>query len=43
METQQMTELLLARMNVGVKDHMQEMAARMESNQVKLMAEREAN
>jgi hypothetical protein len=43
METQQMMELLLARMNTIIKEHMQEMMARMETNQAKLMAEREAD
>jgi roadblock/LC7 domain-containing protein len=33
METQQMMELLLARMNASINEHMQEMAARMEANQ----------
>jgi hypothetical protein len=40
METQQMIELLLARMNTNVKEHMQEMMARMETNQAKTEAER---
>jgi hypothetical protein len=33
-------ELLLARMNASVKEHMQEMMARMETNQAKLEATR---
>jgi gas vesicle protein len=32
METQQMMELLLARMNSSMKEYMQEMMARMEAN-----------
>jgi hypothetical protein len=43
METQQMMELQLARMNTGIKEHMHEMMARMETNQAILMAEREAD
>jgi hypothetical protein len=42
METQQMMELLLARMNTSIKEQMQEMMARMETNQAKLMPEWEA-
>jgi hypothetical protein len=38
MEPQQMMELLLARMNANIKEHMQEMTTRMETNQAKLMA-----
>jgi hypothetical protein len=40
METQEMMELLLARMDASIKEHMQEIMARMETNQAKLMAER---
>jgi hypothetical protein len=32
METQQMMELLLARFNTIMKEHMQEMTARMDAN-----------
>jgi hypothetical protein len=40
MEIQQMMELLLARMNASIKEHMPEMTATMENNKVKLIAER---
>jgi hypothetical protein len=43
METQQMMELLLARMNSSVKEHMQEMTARMDTNQANLEADRKAD
>jgi hypothetical protein len=33
METQQMMEVMLARMNASMKEHMQEMTARMDANQ----------
>jgi hypothetical protein len=42
METQQMMELLLARMNASMKEHMQEMTARMDANQAD-QARMEAN
>jgi argininosuccinate lyase len=38
-----MMEYLLARMNVNVKEHMQEMASRMETNQAKLETDRNAD
>jgi hypothetical protein len=41
METQQMMELLLARMNASIKEYIQEMTARTEINQTKLEADRE--
>jgi hypothetical protein len=40
MEAQQMMELLLVRMNASIKEHMQEMTARMEINQAKLEADK---
>jgi hypothetical protein len=43
MVTQQMMELLLARMNVSRKEHMQEMAARMDANQAEMKADRESD
>jgi hypothetical protein len=42
MGTQQMTKLLLARMNASIKEHMQEMMARMEIDQEERKAERKA-
>jgi hypothetical protein len=39
METQQMIELLLARMDASIKQHVQEMTARMETNQAKWNAD----
>jgi hypothetical protein len=39
METQQMMELLLARMNSSMKEHMQEMMARMNANQAEMKAD----
>jgi septation ring formation regulator EzrA len=42
METQQMMELLLARMNASMKEHMQEMTARIDANQAKMKADRKA-
>jgi hypothetical protein len=43
METQQMMEFLLVRMNANIKQHMQEMTSRMETNQAKLEADRNAD
>jgi hypothetical protein len=40
---QQMMELLLARMNANIKEHMKEMTARMETSQAKLEAARNAD
>jgi hypothetical protein len=42
METQQMMELLPPRMNANIKEHLQEMTARVETNQAKLEANRNA-
>jgi uncharacterized protein with von Willebrand factor type A (vWA) domain len=39
METQQMMELLLARMNASMKEHMQEMTPRMNANQAEMKAD----
>jgi hypothetical protein len=43
METQQMLELLLARMNANIKEYIKEMTAKMETNQAKLEAARNAD
>jgi hypothetical protein len=38
-----MMELLLARFNASMKEHMKEMTARMDANQVKMKADRKAD
>jgi hypothetical protein len=43
METQQMMELLLARMNANIEEHMQEMMAGLETNQAQLEVDRKAD
>jgi hypothetical protein len=43
MEAQQMMEVLLARMNASMKEHMQEIAARMDANQAEMKADRKAH
>jgi hypothetical protein len=40
---QQMMELLLARMNASIEEHMQEIMARLEINQAKLEADIKAD
>jgi hypothetical protein len=42
METQQMMEFLLARMNSSMKEHMQEMTARMDTSKDEMKADRKA-
>jgi hypothetical protein len=43
METQYIMKLLLARIKVSMKEHMQEMTARMDANQAEMKADRKAH
>jgi hypothetical protein len=43
METQQVMEFLLARINASMKEHMQEMKARMVDNQAEMKADRKSD